>query len=408
MQDRIKAIALSVVPIVLFCALVHAGEQPNERILAQDNSAFAVHLYHNLSPSAGNLFFSPYSLSTALAMAYGGARGNTEQEMAKTLRFSLDQENLHPAFAKVQSRLNKVQKPHSITLSIANSLWPQRDYRLLEEYSSLIMENYDVSITPVDFMYASEDARTMINKWVEDRTQDKIKDLIQPGTLDPLTRLLLVSAIYFKGNWQSPFPPEKTENAPFHVSLEESVQTPMMTQKEELRYADLGSFELLELPYAGYQVSMFVLLPKTIEGLSQIEVGLSTDNFERWKDRLRERKVLVFMPRFKMTSTFRLDKTLVSMGMVDAFSSRRANFAGMDRNPDGLCIGAVIHKAFVDVNEEGTEAAATTAVKVMTIGMEASPTVFRADHPFVFIIQENWTGSILFMGRVANPTGNGE
>ena len=408
MGNRAKAVAPLVVLIALFCGLAHAGEQPAERILGQDNSAFAVDLYQELCASDGNVFFSPYSVSTALAMTYGGARGNTELEMAKTLRFSLNQDDLHPAFAKVQSRLNQVQKADNITLSIANSLWPQQGYRFLDEYLSLILESYDASITPVDFTQAPEDAGTMINKWVEDKTQDKIKDLIQPGTLDPLTRLLLVSAIYFKGNWQNPFPPKKTENAPFHISLEESVQAPMMTQEEELRYANCGSFELLELPYAGYQVSMYVLLPKTLEGLSQVEASLSTENLERWKDRLRDRKVLVFMPRFKMTSTFRLDKTLVSLGMVDAFSSTRANLAGMDGNPDRLYVGAVIHQAFVDVNEEGTEAAAATAVEVETRAMEATPTVFRADHPFVFIIQENWTWSILFMGRVADPTGNGE
>lgn len=408
MQGISRAIALSFLSIVLSCSPVSAAEQTNERILVQDNSAFAMDLYQKLRASDGNIFFSPYSISTALAMTYGGARGNTEREMAKTLRFSLDQENLHPAFAQVESRLNKLQKAGNIKLSVANSLWPQQDYKFLDEYLSLAKKYYGVSITPVDYRQAREAAREMINNWVEDKTQGKIKNLIQPGILDALTRLVLVNAIYFKGNWESQFEADKTKDAPFHMPSKKSVQAPMMTQEEKFRYADLEFFEMLELPYVGNEMSMIVLLPKAIDGLTQLEANLSTENLERWKSRLSKRDIVVFLPKFKMTSMFRLDKTLVSMGMVDAFSDSKANFAGMDGRPDGLYIGAVIHKAFVDVNEEGTEAAAATAGGMVQMRMPAPPTVFRADHPFVFLIQENRTGSILFMGRVNAPTETGE
>jgi len=408
-RDTSKAIALCVMlSITLFCSLVFAGEQADEEILVQDNFAFAIDLYQKLRASEGNIFFSPYSISTALAMTYAGARGNTEKEMTKTLRFSLDQANLHPAFANIESRLNKLQKAGNVKLSVANSLWPQQDYRFLNEYLSLIKKHYGVSITPVDYKHAREAARKMINKWVEDKTQDKIKNLIQPGILDALTRLVLVNAIYFKGNWESQFKTSRTKDAPFYLSPNNSVQAPIMTQKQKFRYGEIETLQVLELPYVGDELSMIVLLPQKADGLRQLESSLTVENLKRWKRRLGKREVLVFLPKFKMTSMFRLDKTLVSMGMVDAFNDSKANFAGMDGRPDWLYIGAVLHKAFVDVNEEGTEAAAATAVVMKARGIRALPPTFRADHPFVFLIHENRTGSILFMGRVTDPTKTGE
>jgi serine protease inhibitor len=409
MRDGSKAIALCfMLSIALSCSLVFAGEQADEEILVQDNSAFAIDLYQRLCATDGNIFFSPFSISTALAMTYAGARGNTEKQMAKTLRFSLDQENLHPAFANIESRLNKLQKAGNVKLSVANSLWPQQDYRFLNEYLSLIKKHYGVSITPVDYKHACEAARKMINEWVEDKTQDKIKDLIQPGILDALTRLVLVNAIYFKGNWESKFKTNLTKDAPFYVSPSKSVQAPIMTQKQEFRYAEIETLQVLELPYVGDELSMIVLLPQKADGLTQLESSLTVENLNRWKRRLAKREVLVFLPKFKMTSIFQLDKTLASMGMVDAFIDSKANFAGMDGRPDWLYIGAVLHKAFVDVNEQGTEAAAATAVVMKARGMPAPPPTFRADHPFVFLIHENRTGSILFMGRVTDPTKSGE
>lgn len=408
MKNKINAIILYVVLTTLFCPLAFAGNQMNEKILVQDNTAFAMDLYQKLRVSDGNIFFSPHSISTALAMTYGGARGNTEREMAKTLRFSLDQEALHSAFAQVESRLNNLQKSGNIKLSVANSLWPQQDYAFLDDYLALVKKHYGVTITPVDYKNAREAARKMINQWVEAETQNKIKDLIPPGTLDALTRLVLVNAIYFKGNWESQFKAEKTKEAPFHISSRKSVQVPMMTQKETFRYGDLESFEVLELPYAGNDLSMIILLPKEVDGLKQLGDKLSAQNLKQWKSQLSKKDVLVFLPKFKMTSMFRLDKTLMSLGMVDAFSNSKADFSGMDGRPGWLYIGAVIHKAFVDVNEEGTEAAAATAVVIRTLAIAEPPPVFRADHPFIFLIQENKTESILFMGRVTDPTDTGE
>jgi serpin B len=390
--------------MTLFCRPVFAGKQTTEAILVKDNNAFALDLYQRLRKSSdGNIFFSPYSISTALAMTYAGARGNTEKQMAKTLRFSLDQKRLHPAFSDIESKLNKLQEAGNVELSIANSLWPQQSYKFLAEYISLVKKYYGVSITPVDYKRACEVTRNRINRWGESKTHDKIRNLIQPGVLNPLTRLVLVNAIYFKGNWESQFKTDLTKDAPFYVRPRKSIKVPTMTQQHEFKYAEFESLQVLELPYVGGELSMIVLLPRKADGLGRIESSLTAESIDRWKRRLKKRKVLLFLPKFKTTSMFRLDNTLKSMGMVDAFDSK-ANFSGMDGKSNWLYISAVLHKAFVDVNEEGTEAAAATAIVMRAKGIATPPPIFRVDHPFVFLIQENRTGSILFMGRVTDPT----
>ena len=253
-------------------------------------------------------------------------------------------------------------------------------------------------ITSVDYGNAEAACHT-INTWVEERTESKIKDLIPSRILDGLTRLVLVNAIYFKGNWASQFDQSLTNDVPFWVTSDKQVQVPMMTQKHEFRYGEGNGLQILELPYAGDDFSMIVLLPREIGGLVKLEESLTVENLGRWVRNLWETEVVVFLPRFEITFPFRLDDTLKSMGMVDAFSGK-ADFSGMDKEP--LFISAVLHKAFVAVNEEGTEAAAATAV-IMARGSPSLPPIFRADHPFVFLIRENSTGSILFLGRVVNP-----
>jgi serpin B len=384
--------------------LANAGV--DEQRLVQGNSAFAIDLYHKLSESEDNIFFSPYSISTTLAMTYAGARGNTEKEMVETLRFSLDQENIHPAFAGIESKLKELQKSGNIQLSVANALWPQKDYAFYDEYLSLIKKHYGVSITPVDYKHAGEAAREMINKWVEDKTQDKIQGLIQPGTFNALTRLVLVDAIYFKGDWESPFEPHFTMDAPFYITPNKTVLTPLMAQENYFRYAECEDIQILELPYVGYQLSMIILLPKKTNRLKQVESSLTVENLWLWESRLEMTQVTVFIPKFKMTSMFRLDKTLMSMGMVDAFTESKADYSGMDGKSNWLYIGAMLHKAFVNVNEEGTEAAAATGIGAY--GPPPPTPIFRADHPFIFLIQDKRTGTILFIGRVTDPTNPGE
>ena len=391
--------------IISFCSIVDAGEQADERALVQDNSAFALDLYQKLLTSESNIFFSPYIISTAFAMTYAGARGETEKQMAKAMHFSLSHDKLHPAFSNLQDKLNKVQKKGRVQLHVANSLWPHNKYPFKEKFLSLVKKNYKTEITAVDYVRQTEKARKTINTWVEDKTSGKIKDLINPGVLDALTRLVLANAIYFKGNWASQFDKKHTRDMLFKLSPDETAKTPMMYQKGQFGYWADKDLQVLEMPYVGKQLSMVVLVPTRIDGLPQLEKKLNVENLKKWTSLLREQKVDTWLPKFKLECDFRLDKALQTMGMVDAFTDN-ADFSGMD-GTDWLYISAVLHKAFVDVNEEGTEAAAATAV-VMELKCARMDPQFRADHPFVFLIQENQTGSILFIGRMTDPTKTGE
>ncbi len=373
--------------------------------LVQANTAFALDLYGKLRSQKGNLAFSPYSISTALAMTYAAARGNTAEEMAKTLRFPLSQDDLHPAFGQLQNSLNEVQQAGNVRLHNANSLWPQSGEPLLTDYLTLAKQHYGVSITPVDYRTAEarEATRKTINRWIENKTEDRIRDLLQPDSLAELTRLILVNAIYFKGRWEKEFDPTLTQSSPFFLTTRQCVDVPMMSQEKGFRYAESESLQILELPYRGGELSMLVLLSKRIEGLDQLEASLSTEQLAQWRTSLQKDRVKIFIPKFTINFSVILKDTLRAMGMNDAFMYPGANFAGFDGDPDGFYIGEVIHKAFIEVNEEGTEAAAATAVGFLG-GGPSLPLVFRADHPFLFLIQENRTGSILFIGRVTNPT----
>jgi serpin B len=372
------------------------------------NTAFALDLYRELKGSGGNLFFSPYSISTALAMTYAGAGGNTGKQMAGVLHFSTHQDECHEAFNKLETRLRTAQAEGEIQLKVANSLWPQKGHPFLEAYLDLVKRYYGVTVTPLDFQGAAEEARQIINKWVEEKTADKIRELIQSGILGPLTRLVLANAIYFKGNWANPFDGKRTGSQPFYLQQGETVQAELMTKKAEFGYYEDEGLQVLELPYVGDGLSMVVLLPRAKDGLPDLEKQLNPANLKRWSSNLHKQKVNVVFPKFKMTWKFSLEKTLAAMGMPDAFDMNKADFSGMDGR-DWLYIGAVIHKAFVEVNEEGTEAAAATAV-VMRIKMAAPTPVptFRADHPFIFFIRDNTTGTILFLGRLMNPNQTGE
>jgi serpin B len=394
---------LSVILMVLVILMELAAyvEKPNP-VVVEGNTDFAIDLYRELKDTKGNLFFSPYSISTALAMTYAGARENTARQMADVLHFPSGQKEVHPAFGHLETLLNEIQTKGDIHLNVANSLWPQEGYPFLEEYLVLVKKYYGVVITPLDYQRAAEKARKIINQWVEEKTKDKIKNIIPPGVLDALTRLVLVNAIYFKGNWANPFDEKWTKDDTFYLLSGRTIRTPLMAQKRLFAYGEEEFLQVLELPYEGKGLSMIVLLPEEKDGLPQLEKQLTAGNLRMWTSRLRKQKVKVFLPRFKMTSQFSLSKTLAAMGMRDAFNPNKADFSGMDGRLNWLYIGAVIHKAFVDVNEEGTEAAAATAV-VMRIKMAPQPPTFRADHPFIFLIRENSTGSILFLGRVMDP-----
>ena len=372
---------------------------PNAEKVVAGNNTFGFELYGKLRGQEGNLFLSPYSISTALGMTYAGARGNTEAQMAKVMHFGVGQEALHRAFAGIIGDL-KGRDKKAYELTTANALWAQKGYPFRKEYFELVKHNYGAGLENLDFAGATEEARKTINAWVEKETKEKIKELFKPGVLDDQTRLVLTNAIYFKGKWATQFDKKLTKDDAFHLAKGKDVTVPMMHVKAEFRYSEYAECKVLELPYVGEGLSMMVVLPAGVEGLGKLEEKLDAEHVDNWLGQMEEREVEVALPRFKVTSEFRLDDVLKAMGMTDAFSWERADFSGMTGKSD-LFIGAVVHKAYVEVNEEGTEAAAATGVGMM--GKSEQPTIFQADHPFFFMIRDKKTGSILFMGRVMDP-----
>jgi serpin B len=414
---RISVLLTALIVSTSSCAMGSTAEKENmnTKIIVEGNNKFALELFAKLQNSKGNLFFSPYSISTALAMTCAGARSQTESQMADVLHFPisdsrrtdseskslLDRQQFAADFGKIIKGLNERGQKGAYTLTIANALWGQKGYGFLEGFLKLV-ENYDGQLNEVDFQRVAETARNTINAWVEKKTNGKIKNLIGPGVLDSMTRLVLTNAIYFKGNWARQFEKKRTQDAPFTLADGQKTNVPMMNQKAEFGYMETDTFQALEMPYVDDELSMVILLPKKSNALDEFEKTLTPDNLSQWLAKIYKQEVIVFVPKFKMTSQFSLASVLQSMGMTDAFSSN-ADFSGMDGKRD-LFISAVIHKAYVDVNEEGTEAAAATGVvmRLTSIGPNPIP-VFRADHPFLFLIRDNLTGSILFIGRVANP-----
>ncbi len=394
------------------------GPDPDTKLIAEGNNWFALQLYQKLRDDKGNLFFSPYSISTALAMTYAGARGSTEEQMAFTLHLPtwkglmdtaspnlpMSQEQLAQVFGKTIKDLNARGGGDKYELRVANALWGQKDYRFLPAFVGRVEEQYGGTLRNVDFVAAAEQARQTINAWVAKQTNDKIKDLISPGVLDAMTRLVLTNAIYFKGKWASQSEKDQTQDRPFTLLDGTKVQVPMMHQETRFGYAETDAMQALEMPYKGEELSMVILLPKKMDGIKGLEQQLTAEDLAKWLGQLRKREVNVSAPKFKMTSKFSLAQVLRSMGMTDAFTEK-ADFTGMTARRE-LFISAVIHQAYVDVNEEGTEAAAATGVVVgvTSVGPGTTP-VFRADHPFFFLIRDKATGSILFLGRTMNPQG---
>ncbi|MFH0958506.1 MAG: serpin family protein [Pseudomonadota bacterium] len=375
--------------------------------LVRDNSAFAIDLYKKLFTRTGNIFISPYSMSTSLAMTYAGAQGNTRKQMANVLRFSLEQKSLDPTFDSLSSTLEKLSGRGLVCLNMANSLWTQKGYNILPEYQDQLKTYYGVSTVSLDYQSQQGEAIKKINGWVEEKTQGRIKDIITPEAINSNTKMVLTNAICFQGAWEQKFEDDLTEDSKFFVSSGNSTEIQMMRHTGMFKYSDIESLQILEMPYAGNELSMIALLPRETEGLKAIESDISSENLNLWKNKMASTKVLVQFPKFEILSSFELSDELVSMGMIDAFNSRDANFEGIaPRKNEPLFLSAVIHKAFVEVDEEGTQASAATSTMAadgISFHDKQIP-VFRADHPFIFLIQENQTGCILFMGRVSEPT----
>ncbi len=401
-----------VLPVAVWGAQLPMAATSDQAEAVRGNNAFAIELYGQLRNRNGNLFFSPESISTALAMTYAGARADTAAEMAKTLHFTLPPGQLHPVMGALLRDRNAAHDGYQ--LKEADALWVQKGYSLLPEFLKLNKDNYEAGLNQVDFKGAAEASRQTINLWVEQRTENKIRELLQPGVLGPDTRLVLTNAIYFKGDWEKQFKKEDTKDEDFHLFAAQPIKTPLMHMTKGFNYFDGGSFQALEIPYKNKELSMIILLPKAMEGLSEFEQSLSPANMQQFLDQLRPaREVIVTMPKFKIEAQFSLGDTLKAMGMKKAFDANMADFTGMASRKtmqrDGtFSISAVIHKAYVDVSEQGTEAAAATAVVGHAVsGHHARPNppiIFRADHPFMFLIRDDRSGSILFIGRVANPS----
>ena len=371
--------------------------------LVAGNSAFALDLYDVLRTEEGNLFCSPFSISIALAMTYGGALGETAEQMATTLHFTLPGEQLHPAFNALERLLEGRNQPADedalpFRLNIANSIWGQDGYPFLDSFLDLMAESYGAGLNVLDFARDPELCRGIINDWVADHTEQKILDLIPPGAIDTLTRMVLANAIYFNASWEFPFETEDTVDGAF-VSLDESTLTvPMMTQTEGFSYAEGEGYRALNLPYDGREVSMLVVLPDAGR-FAEIEDALAlvlADVDEGWEYRM----VDLTMPRFEATSSFRLRETLQALGMTIPFTSGVADFNAMADTHE-LFISDVIHKAFVSVDEAGTEAAAATAVIMEGSGMPEHAE-FTMNRPFLFLIRDA-SGALLFLGRVLEP-----
>jgi len=395
------------IPVVLITSLIISNiaftQVEKTGRTATGNNTFAFELYSKLASEQGNLFFSPYSISSAFAMTYAGAKGNTEQEIMKVMHFIGIQPVFHSEFNNLASEL-KSRNSKNIEFNTANALWAQKGLNFLDDYLSITDKYYDAGLKQVDFSSSQsrDKTRKEINNWVEDQTKNKIKDLIQPGVLSPATMLVLVNAIYFYGSWDMQFAKEMTYEETFHSNDTSSFNTPFMHHKDHYKYGETDQMRMIELPYTDIDLSMMIILPKKGFQLTEIEQNLNHENYALWNSLLMKEEVRIAIPKFKMEAKYTLNKVLNEMGMTDAFSSG-ADFSGITGKKE-LFIDKVIHKAFVEVNETGTEAAAATAI-MMEKSAHAHGEIksFKADHPFVFIIKDNISGTILFIGRLTDP-----
>jgi serine protease inhibitor len=386
-----------VVGLTLVLPNAQAGTSGAETLVA-GNTAFAFDLYARLKTAEGNVFFSPYSISTCLAMVYGGARQATEKQISQVLHFDKGADQIGASFGELQKQLKDAQQKGGVQLDIANGLWAEKEHAFLPAFLENAKRFYEANVTQVDFRTHADAATSAINSWVSERTQKKIPRLFEPGMLNAQTRMALVNAIYFKGKWANTFSKDRTADAPFRMAGGSSVTVPMMSQTSRFRYSAQDDLQLLEMPYGG-GLSMVILLPAEIEGLDKLDV--SPAKLSSWLAAAHLQKVNVFMPRFRLETQYQLNQTLDGMGMRDAFTAA-ADFSGMDGKRD-LYLSIVVHKAFVEVNEEGTEAAAATGAGISLTSAQLTTPTFRADHPFLFLIRETTSGSILFLGKLAAP-----
>ena len=374
--------------------------------IAESNNAFGCDLYGRLKLAQGNVFFSPFSIEAALGMTSAGAKGNTLVEMQKVLHLPAGEENVHGGFKAMIASLNNDKVPidkRGYELTIANALWGMTGFPWRKEFLATTNANYGAGLIDTDFGQP-EVARGIINKWVEQKTREKIKDLIPKGLLTPDTRMVLTNAIYFKGSWATEFDKKQTKVGPFHLADGTEQDAPLMYRHADMSYAETADYQVIELPYKGQETAMLVWLPRKADGFADLETKLSAKSIaDTVKALTPGTDVELTLPKFKVETEYSMGEPLTALGMKDAFDENKADLSGMHSGGGKLFISAVVHKAFVDVNEEGTEAAAATAVVIMwtSARVPAEPKVFRADRPFLFAIRHLPTGAVLFLGRVS-------
>jgi len=374
------------------------------REAAESSNAFGFDLYHKFKGEAGNLFFSPYSISTVLTMAFEGAKGKTAEEMQAVLHLPRDKHRIRYDFKKIYDELIKGDRPYKLTS--VNALWAQEGYPFASEYINNIKKYYDGQATNLNFQTETENSRVTINIWVENKTNEKIRNLIPKGLLSTMTRLVLTNAIYFKADWSLKFNAENTREGRFRLASGEDITTKMMHRTDDYTYGETENLQILEMNYLGNDLSMLIILPKE-NNMSKMENIFDKENLNAWKGAMEYVKVRVTLPKFRCETKYFMAKDLKEMGMPTAFKYPGADFTTMSPS-DELYIDEVIHQAFIEVAEYGTEAAAATAVVMMAGAappqdQPKQPKTFNADHPFIFIIQQKVSGSILFLGRMNDP-----
>lgn len=376
--------------------------------LSTANTLFALELFQTLSENnpTGNIFISPFSISSAMALVFLGTKGNTATQLSKAFHFDTV-EDIHSRFQSLNTELSK--RGASYILKLANRLYGEKTYNFLPEFLASTQKLYGADLASVDFQHAAEDARKTINQWVKGQTEGKIPELLASGVVDDMTKLVLVNAIYFKGKWQEKFMKEDTTNEPFRLNKKDTKTVKMMFQKKKFPYGYIPELKcrVLEMPYQGKELSMVILLPDDIEdestGLKKIEEQLTLEKLREWTkpENLMSIDVNVKLPRFKLEDSYILNSNLARLGVQDLFDSSKADLSGMSGTRD-LFISKIVHKSFVEVNEEGTEAAAATA-GIATFCMLLPEENFTVDHPFLFFIRHNPTANVLFLGRVCSP-----
>ncbi len=368
---------------------------------AKTVNQFAVDLYQKLAQEDGNLFFSPTSISSALAMTWTGTRGTTAAEFSQVLHLNGGREQTLADFSQLLGHLDGEQQKY--TLKVANRLWGQKEFSFKSEFVTDIEQYFGGGFQSVNFRKNPDHERVRINRWVADQTADKIKDLLPDGSITIDTRLVLTNAVYFLGKWAIPFPEEQTGAEAFHLANGTSMKTPMMKLEEEFGYYSDETLALISLPYQGLLMDFLIILPHDVNGLPRLETGLTEADLDTWIHGMRSRQVDLWLPRMELSQSFNLNGKLQQLGLEEAFLPGKADFAGLS-DQQGLFISSVVHQSFLKVDEKGTEAAAATGITIAVTSMPAPPVRFIADHAFLFLIRHKPTGAILFMGRLENPT----